>query len=327
MSVYKILRGNELVEDLDMTFRYEQLLEEAPKKKRVIVYRGESYDMVSPLLNVKFNGGHLIELYEKIFMLGVKAKFYGTSEEIEKLIFTNSESVTKTTFVDTLDALKNCFRRPDRFTPVQQKAIQDFLYNNSKFVEFIETTNSEDFYDSSIAHKSLNFKTTYRDYLFYFLHTISAPEYKCRSVLISTTMKEFKARDFATQRGLIYTYLLPEPRKDYAVRHGGHNEILEFAKKYQVPMPTVSFFPSQEEYSIKRALFPNQIISIYDINQDTYLLNPQFNHQTVVSILENGFQINQDNFEDVFRRTNYAYYGEVIDGKFENEKQFIIKGP
>lgn len=139
------------------------------------------------------------------------------------------------------------------------------------------------------------------DYYLFGLHT------KCSDNLVnyvsSTPIPEV-ALHFAANDKMIILFWVNENQgslyfnKEKLIANEG------IIKKLGLPKIKDSFYPKQNEYAIKGAIFPHFIIGWFDLRCDSFIINPCL-FIDKIDWQEDGFQVDQTSFNDYIKSTNY----------------------
>lgn len=90
-------------------------------------------------------------------------------------------------------------------------------------------------------------------------------------------------------------------------------------KKLKLPIISDSNHPDEDEVAIKGCLFPHYILGALDVTEDLFIPNPEILNCDY-DWITNGFEINQENFEDFIMSTKYKRYLTLIDDNHIKEK-------
>ena len=280
-------------------------------KKVQIVYRGESKENLSNKLNEQYGTQ---KFFEYLFVIGEKAKYFwsqtrtslenlnylksieDTDNETFKFIFNEFNSILVR---GNSNIFENRARRLDEFKETQPDFIS-FFSNVRNLKKFLKKTNGVDN------------KIQLRDYYLYLLHTFNLDKI---SFFVSTSFKRKVARRFAHERfapskkGIIFYYFLPEPIYRYGVSSSSLQVGQSLWTSQGLPIYTQNFYPKQYEVAVKGALFPHFILGLFDLESDSFVVNPHVfkqEDQHVPLIPQQGFFIDQENFDDTIKETGYS---------------------
>lgn len=290
------------------------------------IFRGESDENLMKQFNVDSRTPDLLAEY--LFMTGEKGRICWEEnggfdpEDISNVNFLNiCQSLIK--YIDDgVDSGGNRAKRIIRFCEKNEEFYKG-IKNEVALAEAYEKLEPED-------KKKVNL------YYLAIAHTINDREYRDVSTFISTSTNADVADRFAHDV-IIYGWV-PQMIGKGSVRR----RIIEQVdindkvtiKHTGLPYCKVAVFPNQEEIAIRCGLLPHFIIG-FAIKMDFYVNPAVFTAIDDMSQLNSfreffayrrklqlyGMKINQENFEDFCRRTNFKrYYTFNGEGKYEIHK-------
>jgi hypothetical protein len=252
------------------------------KDKIQILYRGENKITLEDKLRESYDS---YKLFEKLFFVGEKAKFFfkETSSSVENREHLKSISdVDDATFKFIFKSLHHIFTSEDIERESKQRELNQFKANEFSFIQFFsDLTNINIFLD---AKKSEVLKIEenlirLRDYYLYLLHTYGLENV---SLFVSTSIKRSVAKQFANNKdtGIIFWYFTPKPTHYYGVSYLSFQEIQATCKDCNLPTYDKCFYPKDGEVSMKGELFPHFILGIEDRLDKKFVVNPHIFKQT-----------------------------------------------
>ena len=286
------------------------------------IYRGQKRDVLQSI----YNDAHFAsEFRYSLFLMGAKAEMFRQSElpcinEIDIAEAGNNE------FYLIFRMLHNLLRRQFPFGSIRT-TITNFSRRESDVKEFFsENRNSERFINilNNLPGQS---RIIVRDYYLALLHHISKSEYYSSSFLLSTTTNFLQAQKFAWKGedkesnnpvvlfGWVpnnYEGILNVPNSRFLVQKVN-------MKALGLPVYEKTFFPFQEEISLKGGLLPHYLLgylhnyqakNIFEINPALFQVNNSWN----------GIElpIDQNTFHQRIQNTTFGRYFSVdlVNGQY-----------
>lgn len=259
-------------------------------QRRVIkpIYRGDSLSNLCHRLNIKFeeNSTNITELLRRLFMVGEKAKRY--------LVFDENFSI------DDIDnyVFKKIFKYFEDSLRSKNSNTVYFFKRNSFLKDFFSEKSNKKRFIEIVSNASENEKIQIRNFYLILLHQLAAINYKTKSHLVSTT-KDYKIAElFANQNRdanrLILHCWQPIQKE------------LQIIRKYNLPNYYVGPFYYQKELSILGGILPHFISGIELKLTNKFYPNPYiFKNEISEETFLNGLKIDQGNFDNILRLTNY----------------------
>lgn len=250
--------------------KIDDLLKYASKNKATLLLRGEDRDNLKKHLNSNYPE------YELIFQVGIKAKNYIKDKVKPNHPIKNIHSANKTTakwIFEKYSSFKNGAFDKDYF----------ITGNKAAFVSKVE------------ASQSLI------DYYLFGLHTESSENLV--NYISSTPIPEVALHDASNEK-MIILFWVNENKRDLYFNKEKLISNEEVLKKIGLPLIKDSFYPEENEYAIKGAIFPHFIIGLFDLNSNSLIVNPWL-FADKVDWKEDGFDVNQSSFNDFIKSTNY----------------------
>lgn len=283
-----------------------------------VVFRGEKKPNLERKLFRNKHHQSPDEFYSRLFCFGDKAAHYKVQRNtrVDRRYYKPAHigDVSKEAFAFIFNQLNFML------TKTQKLEIEQFRQNNVEFTAFFLTKDNRNTFIEQIERVfDANKRQLVRDYYLFLLHT-------CRSLvssslLISTSKKRNIARSFSWLGGdgVMFMYLVPEPLYKYAVSQSSLDLLQELCDELGLPTYGSVLYPKQEEVAIKGALFPHFIIGLYDLKSGQFVVNPHIFNQSdneLSLVPTRGLTINQVDFDEFLRDTNYARGIELYRGGY-----------
>lgn len=271
---------------------------ELRQKKGLIqlLYRGQSKEMAFRFFNLdpKYNQ---IEQYKNfIFYYGDKACSFWC-DNVKFDINEISEDVFNLIFDNVFSFLKN---------KKISKSSEEFYRSNKESILFFQKEMNKNIFLDRIRKLDNYQKFSLRNNYFKLLHQLEIKPYKEMSVFVSASLEKSEAYSFAGKNGIIIYFWSPISSEQ--------NEIF----------PDLPFFigdpiPAEQESSILGAIFPHYIYAFEYKEKIHY--NPkidEISRSEVQSVIQNGFEINQEDFKQRAKdETNYRSYVQTDGDSYE----------
>jgi hypothetical protein len=154
-------------------------------------------------------------------------------------------------------------------------------------------------------------KLNFRDYYLRPLHHLGAVGYYNNSVLLSTTAEFNIAQKFARSRKTSSSIIFVS-WVNINARYRGLDEKLIDINKTAHPTYKKSFYPQQNEVTLRGGILPHFLIGYIKENGEMEL-NPNLfaTEKDFRRILAEGFDIDQRNFVNRLKETDYTVYFTV----------------
>ena len=322
LSNYRLLssNGNELTqEELNKLFEFYNMMSGSLYSR--FIFRGESDRNLMGQFNVDTKTPGILS--ECLFMTGEKGRIcWADNEGI------NPDDVSTENFLRICMSLAKYIDEGLRAGGKRAKRIKTFCEKENKFYDGIKKR--ETFVDAYDELKPEVKRKVNLNYLAV-AHTIGDKEYKETSEYISTTTNTGIAARFAHD-ACIFGWV---PRNIWKRKAG--NRMIDYVDTNQMseiqstglPYCESAVFPNQEEIAIRCGLLPHFIIG-YAVKQSFYVNPAIFNaidemHEMGTfrekfaykrRIQLHGLVINQENFEEFCKRTNFKKYFTFADGDY-----------
>lgn len=294
---------------------FESFLQQfIPITYKHIIYRGDYNLMIH--YNADINSLDLLS--ENIFMVGMKSKFFLD----KKYIFTPLD-VRPNLFEFLFDRINTKVCENSFQNPQTHERVQEFLYNNKDIFTFFKDKNNKDVFLKKIERLTDKQKQKVKDYYFSLLHTIGRSGYN-NSYFLSSSLSRNIAKHFSPSNGIILIGWLPY--KNFNQRTISYNEINKVdieIKQMGLPTYSVSLYKEQKEICLKCGMLPHYILGfiVEKDNDKLFVVNPAIlenmkNHSPIDEIVKHGLNINQNDFNEFLKRTNYLRAYAFCDGEY-----------
>ena len=251
-----------------------------------------------------------------LFMTGEKARYCWNNNKFvdpDDTSPNNFKRICESLYYAILDGERGVSKRADR--------IRLYCLNNAEFCKALENIS-----EILITYQSLSICERQIANLHYLsiLHTINSLEYKRGSGFVSTTTSAQVAGEFA-EDCIIYGWV-PKPPKVSIVGRTRTIDLLDTRnskslKQLGLPYPSTPVYREQNEVSIRCGLLPHFIIGFtagknFYVNPAIFQAMDKMHDLSTFRALSNykrdlqlgGLEVNQENFEEFLRQTNYRRY-------------------
>ncbi|QDF29802.1 hypothetical protein [Halarcobacter anaerophilus] len=302
------LDENDLDKIKEILKKFEiELSQENPALK--FLYRGENLEKIKS----KLNSSGLDETFYKVFKLGEKPNSLFISSNKN-----NSNELYRVDCVND-DMFRDIFNKINKIlinesTPKLKK----FIENNKEFDEYFkDLDNIEDFIEKINLS---NAKLLLKDYYMAFLHTEGNIIHD-KSYFLSTSEKFDIAKKFSLNSNpdnqIVFGYFISKPFLLYGIFHKNKGYLTKLIKKCNL-VSYSALHKKEEEFSIRGGFLPHYIlyVKLKEKRKEKYIINPFIfvDEYNVDTNLNEGFPVDQENFIDEIRETNYNGYIEHNDG-------------
>lgn len=300
---------------------FEKEIQETHKEGNLLLlYRGESLKGLKKRLFHDDSSYELSKLYERIFVLGEKAKhFYEKRVNLKDRNYLISiDDISRETFEFIFNRISNLLKE-------ESLSIKINGCVSTRFKEFfLDDKNIEKFADSILSEDN-NSQIKIRDYFLFFLHTAASKGVKEQTFFVSTSTDKNIANDFAGDRHgrgkIIFHFYIPRPFSKFAVSPwmiAEHHDLV-FNVKLPTYQPT-SLFPEQKEIAVKASLSPRFLIGVQNFEENHLFVNPyisEIDPSQYDSCIRSGIPIKQDKFMEIIEKTNYMrWVNRDAEGNF-----------
>lgn len=280
-----------------------------PRKHKRIIYRGDSLDDMKAQFKYKNIDNNMLPYY--IFAMGPKAR--ACWDMTPKLIASNT---TVENFKSILKKLRDGLKGYNHGGSYRTKRMNVFVASNEDFCKKIISDSA------SIEHNYQRLSKVEKEIinLFYLtlLHTLNSNGFGHRSTYLSATTSYLMAEHFA--KDIIFFGWYPTTGNFW---HNGGRIVNDCrGGEYKgIPLckPAYAF---QQEISLRCGLLPHFMLGYKMKANNVFYVNPAIEsiantNRSYEDIIENGFDIDQSNFEDFCKQTNFRYYFTVCNGHYE----------
>lgn len=289
------------------------LIQDLSKAKCHLIYRGETksrllnnyglsqYDVPQP-----FN--------DMLFLYGNKGKYFlqRMSQSVREAVNSFAlDDVTDTYFHVIFDMVAATLM--GTYNPPVQKHVDAFKAREIAVTQFFLIPANKNTLVEAVKNLSDQQRGRVRDYYLTLLHHLDKSAYYPVSFLLSTTKNFSVAQQFCATAKLDQNELIFfgwVPRRNAAIlatpRFGnGRSNLLT---KLGLPAFDKSFFPKQQEISLKGGLFPHYIYGYLHTHagKQTFEINPYIFDKLDTNWIENGLPVNQVHFWRDFNKTAFG---------------------
>ena len=313
---------------------YDWIDRQINRNQIMIVYRGEKKAHLKKKLASSGQNIDYGQLLNRLFYFGDKAKFYFSQKRVP------TQGSTPQCISDTSSAtFEFIFRKLSLIVtksienPSSERIqkIDEFCQNatHKAFVSYFrDEANLPDFLHRNADSSDSSRAERVRDYYLFLLHNFGGGGIAEMSFFVSTSVNPETAMSFAgskhqkSGKSVVFVHMIPQP----FYKHGiGALEVKCVTRDFRyrgIPIYDREFYPEQEEFSVKGALFPNFMLGLYDLELQKFVVNPHmFGNldQSINGILFRGIPIDQDDFHESIRNTGYyGYVSRSWHGKYSD---------
>ena len=260
------------------------------------MYRGDKLKNLFERLGIFYNEDEpdYKQLLDRLFMVGEKSRnfyadeFFKASSSRSIKIDDCNEKVFKYIFDNINDSIKS-----------KNSSTIAFFDKNEEFKQFFlnEKDNKETFL-KAFSSANENEQIYFKNYYLTLLHQLDAINYKNSSHVVSTSLDSSVAQKFAmaklSGKSVILHCWTPK-----------NNEINNF-KKHGLPKYKNAPYKNEKEVSILAGILPHYIIGLQVIEDEVFFINPNiFSNPVNDNLFIQGFNINQDGFDEIIKLTKY----------------------
>ncbi len=268
---------------------YIDLIKQAEKNKEAtILFRGTKLQILKTKLVSKLNSNN--SLFDGLFLVGDKAKNYLKKEkEIPhpiKVINSTGQNTADWIF-DEYKLLDSEIIGTDYFKNEPNssqfaKAIKKNIFFIDYYLKGLHTWNSDLLVNFVSATSSLNVASSNENDLVIMLWM---SKIYSKHVLVSSSLKQ--------------------QEKDLNVEK----------------LPVIkSLFKEEEEYSFKGFILPHYILGVYSKSENKIIINPSLLDNNNSNWIQDGFEIDNENFSDFIKTTKYERFLTLYDNERFEEK-------
>ena len=258
------------------------------RKEIRALYRGDSLKNLCEKLNVDYNNGasNVKDILERLFMVGEKAIRYYTDNETFRI-----EDANNFVFDKIMGYFKSSLKAKNTNTIY-------FFERNKTLRNFFSDTNNKRIFLETIDRADKNERLSIRNYYLTLLHQLAAINYKRKSHFVSTSNDYKIAERFANHSSDGHRIILhcwqPIKRERSVI------------KKYKLPSYSLGPYDYQKEFSVLGGILPHYISGLEIKSSNDFYPNPNIFKQEITNdTFLNGLDIDQRNFHNIIRLTNY----------------------
>lgn len=301
----KILKSLELYLDDNMATQTEidcfvLFIHKLKSSKRVrFIYRGDS----NIIEQYKTDSRNLSLLAHYIFCLGDKGRYFFQN----KLVDRNS------VFSLIWDKFHNKVCKLNFASDGTIERMSDFLNKNSMFNNYFSNEHNKEHFES-LSQLSIDEANNIADYYLSILHTIGKSG-NGESYFLSSSTNYLVADKFKGDNNIIiYGWLPKKGMKNRIIKYTDVENYSLFVKSKGLPTHQTPIYPEQKEICIKCGLLPHYIIGFQHNNR--FYINPNTLKQWNDSIVYEGLDIDQKDFNDLFNDTKLRQSFIFCDGNY-----------
>lgn len=284
------------------------------------IMRGESNENLKAQYNFDTEMPEL--LAQCIFMAGEKGRICWNAKKYldpDNTSLENFESICKALKKDIRDGCKGKSNRT--------YLMQDFYSRNKVFCDAFELSD-----DLIHIYEQLSINDRKRINLYYLsiAHTINSHKYKEASSFISTTTNSDVADQF-TSDATIYGWV---PRSQMRKRLKSIEYVItensSYVKRLGLPYCDTPVYPEQKEIALRCGILPHFIIG-FKVDRNFYVNPSIFRTMAKMEDIDtfrklcafkrnficNGLEVDQNNFNEFCRKTNFKRYYTYDGNKYE----------
>jgi hypothetical protein len=277
-----------------------QALTNAEHNKEILfLYRGESRETFGRKTGLESD---FIENpnYDRFFVIGSKAKSYYKDKKKDFLTIKQFDNNNKELYIfDSLNKLSKYN-----------------MYHNV-LIYFNDDNNKNDFLNKFKKIHNKKERLTIQNFYLAFIHTLSSEPMimKAHSVLLSSSRKQDVALSFA-KNGFIVGFWLKQPINIQAIDYNNIADFYKLLDTYSFPNIHEINYPDESEVTVFSAIFPHNILFVYDINNNRHVFNPYIIGTNTQNIVEEGIAVDQTYFfehiEDIYSHSIWRNNSELL---------------
>lgn len=252
------------------------------------LYRGDSLKNLCEKLNTNYNNGdvNVRDIIDRLFMVGEKAVRYYTDNENFRI-----EDANEYVFDKIMEYFNSSLKSKNLNTIY-------FFDRNTRLKEFFSERDNRRIFLETIERADIDERLSIRNYYLTLLHQLAAINYKKKSHFVSTSGDYKIAEQFACHDIDGHTIILHcwQPIKKER----------QVIKKYNLPIYSVGPYDYQKEFSVLGGILPHYISGLEIKSSNDFYPNPNIFRQEITNeTFLNGLEIDQRNFHDIIKLTNY----------------------
>ncbi len=272
--------------------------------RRIIqpLYRGDNLMNLREKLGIYYSKSETDykELLSRLFMVGEKSKHFYSEEYFKSSNRTiRIDESNETVFHYIFDNLNSSIKSKNSIT------ISFFEKNLLLKSYFSDKKNNKRIFSSSALSANENERIFFKNYYLSLLHQLGAINYKNKSHFVSastdfTVAQDFSSNDSSSKRIIIHAW------------RPVNGKITHRFEKYNLPKYKSVPYRNQKEFSSLAGILPHYIIGLETLRDHKIFINPSiFANPISDDLFINGLNINQENFGEVLKLTNYGKSFEV----------------
>ena len=263
------------------------------------IYRGDS----NIIEQYNTDSRNLSLLAHYIFCLGDKGRYFFQS----KLVDINS------VFSLIWDKIHNKVCKLNFASEGTMEHVSDFLNKNPMFNNYFSDEHNKEHFES-LSQLAIDKANEVTDYYLSILHTIGKSG-NGESYFLSSSTNYLVADEFKGDNNIIIFGWLPRKGlKDRIIKYIDVEKNSLFVKSLNLPTFQVPIYPEQSEICIKCGLLPHYIIGFQHNNR--FYINPNTLKQWNDSIVYEGLDIDQKDFNELFNATKLRQSFVFCDGNY-----------
>lgn len=260
-----------------------------------IIYRGDTLENLHDKLGVHYDAENIEyqQLLSRLFMVGEKARsfFCETYFDFNRSSTIGLNDFSEKVFQYIFDSLNSAIKSKNTYTV-------NFFDKNEDFKKFFgKKTNKKEFL-SKIELIKESERLYARNYYLVLLHQLGSIRYKEKSHFTSSTTNYSVAQQFSKNNNT---------QKEVIIHAwSAHSELKRKLNRHHLPVYVGNPYSNQREVSIFAGILPHYIIGLEVTTENTFFINPNlFVNSVSKSTIMDGFNIDQDNFDEILKLTNY----------------------
>ncbi|MDR0606314.1 MAG: hypothetical protein LBG80_18715 [Bacteroidales bacterium] len=291
---------------------YKYLYSNSRKVK--LLYRGEKYDRISQKLGLT-KADNEDKMKTMLFMIGEKGKVYQEEyrEKIKKENKIYPIDCIEESFIDFI------FEKYKKILSKDKKEIREFTNKNRKFADYFKDENNRNDFCEKLKQGNKDEIIKLRDYYLIPLHHLGGMGFYDNSFFVSTSTNFEIAKKFATSGESSSEQIILVSWIEHSFSKIGFSfDIIsqknKKIKELGLPMYCKSFFPKQNEISLK-TMFPHYLLGYFKLNANEFVSNPHLftTEKCFDEIIQEGIDIDQSDFIKEVNKTNYNWF-VLFDG-------------
>lgn len=309
-DIYKTKDRTLTSEEVEKINSFYLFISNRPRSARII-YRGENYQNLQKKLNLVGDNDYT-KLSYFIFLIGEKGRVY--RQEYKNRITKKNKiysinDISPDFFYYIFAKLNKVLEKHERVDVI------DFKKKNSDLFDYFSNNKNKDKFVNDIKRiTSDDIQLKIRDYYLNLLHTLGKIGFYYNSFFVSTTTDLSIAKYFSKNKSnlgrIVFLSWIPFPLFHIGLTFNYLNGAKELIRSFNLPIYSKSFFPGQNEISVKGGLLPQFILGFLKLKENEFVVNPHFlnTNKTFHNIMKYGIDIDQNLFENEIRKTDYSNF-------------------